>query len=173
MDDKPEGLVRQFHRGLLVLPNCAGCPLEGDKQIHPEGDPTAHVAIVGEAPSYYDGLHDRVFSGTAGRFLDIMLANAGAERSEFWFTNTILCRPKSITEANGNVINPEQVARKAATFCRPRLQGELSVVKPRMVIGFGSESVRALYEPTETIKGRRGGVHRINLAAQLGSGEAK
>lgn len=170
LDEKPEGLVRQFHRGLLVQPNCEGCPLQGEKIVPPEGDPTATVAIVGEAPGYYDSLQDRVFASSAGKFLDILLHRAGAERAEFWLTNTVLCRPKPVPDTDGSILNPDQVARRAAAFCRPRLLGELAIVKPKAIVGFGSETVRSVYDSSASLKGRRGGIHQISLAAQLAQG---
>ena len=164
MDDNSDDVARPFHRGLLVQPNCDGCPLQGEAIVPPEGNPNATVAIVGDFPGYNEASQGRVFTATVGRLLDVLIHRAGAERSEFWITNAVLCRPKTTPQSNGELLNPDQVARRAAQFCRSRLIGELQIIKPKAIIGFGSESVRSLYGSGASLKGRRGGIHKISLA---------
>jgi uracil-DNA glycosylase len=166
MSDK-DGIVRPFHRGLLVQPNCDGCPLQGEKIIPPEGDPTADVVIVGESPGYNEVQQGRPFVGVSGKFLDILLDRAGAERGEFWITNSILCRPKTVPQDNGELLSPDQVVKRAAVFCRSRLIAELQQVKPKSIIGLGGQSVRSVFHPTASMKGRRGGIHTIDLQEKL------
>jgi DNA polymerase len=122
---------------------------------------------VGEYPGYNEVQQGRPFVGVAGKFLEILLDRAGAERSQFWITNTILCRPKTIAQGSGEPLNPEKVARRAALFCKSRLIAELQVVKPISIIGFGGQTVRSLYLTSGSLKGRRGGIHTISLQQKL------
>lgn len=157
-----DGIVYAFHRGLLSQPECEGCPLQGAKIIPPEGNPHARIAIVGEGPGYGDEQDGRPFTGPAGKFLNRMLTQAGITREEVWLTNTILCRPK-VCMVEGKPVAPENVLRLASKYCKSRLDAELAVIRPRVVVGLGAQSVRSIYAPNATLKGRRGAIHTIDL----------
>lgn len=153
-----------FHRGLLVQPDCAGCPLEGEIKVPPEGNPNAKLAIVGESPGSTEEELGRPFVGASGQFLDHLLKQAEIERHELWVSNTTLCRTRTKT-VDGVVLNPDQVLRRAAVHCRPRLMAELAIVNPRVIVGLGTQSVRSIYNSKASMKGRRGAVHEIDLVA--------
>ena len=153
-----------FHRGLLVQPNCTNCPLRGERIVPPEGNPHAKVAIVGEAPGTQEVMDGRPFIGPTGQYVDKMLSQIGTSRFYFWITNAALCKPKTV-KYQDKLLNADQALRIAAEHCRPRLLAELRVVNPKVVLGFGAQSVRSVYDPKSTMKGRRGGVHVIDLGA--------
>lgn len=158
MDD----VAHVFHRGLLAQPDCAGCPLEHSKKIPPEGNPHARIAIVGEGPGYVEELEGRPFVGPAGQLLNRLLAQADIQREAVWITNSTLCKPK-VCIVDGKPMAPENVVRLAAKFCKSRLDAELAIVKPRVIIGLGAQSVRSVYAPSATMKGRRGAIHTLDL----------
>jgi len=104
----------------------------------------------------------RLFVGPSGVFLDKILARAEVSRAELWLTNAVLCKPKTVT-IGAKILNPDQVLRMAADHCRGRLIDELRIVKPKAIVGLGSQAVRSVYAPTASLKGRRGGIHSISL----------
>jgi uracil-DNA glycosylase family 4 len=158
MDDT----AHQYFRGLIATPDCKGCPLEGSKKILPEGDPRARLAIVNDGPSYEDEATGRCFSGTNGQMLNRLLVRAGIERESLWLTQTHLCKPKTVV-IDDKPIAPDVVSRLAAKHCKARLDEELATVRPRVVIGFGAQSVRSVYAQGASLKGRRGAIHTLDL----------
>ncbi|MBV8456518.1 MAG: uracil-DNA glycosylase [Acetobacteraceae bacterium] len=72
-----------------------GCPLR-DSAAHtilPEGDATARLIVVGEAPSADDDRAGRVFAGPLGEFLDRTLATIGLTREDLLLTPLLPWRP--------------------------------------------------------------------------------
>lgn len=153
----------EFHRGLVARPDCRGCPLAGSKIVPPEGNPRAKIAIVGEGPSRYASDQGRVFVGPTGNLLDKLLDRADIERNSVWLTNSHLCATK-VVEIDGKVTTPDQVSRLAAKHCKSRLDEELSIIRPRVIIGLGAQSVRSVYAQNASLKGRRGAIHTLDLA---------
>lgn len=152
----------QFFRGLVAQPKCAGCPLEGSKKVPPEGNPHAMIAIVGEGPGYLEEIEGRPFTGPSGQFLNTLLVRAGIDRSTLWITNTTLCKPKTVI-IDGKPQNQDVVVRLAAKYCKSRLDEELFKIRPKVIVGLGSQSVKSLYSSSASLKGRRGAIHALDL----------
>lgn len=159
-------IATTFHRGLLTQPNCEGCPLQGSKIIPPEGNPHAKLALVGDAPGFYDVQNGASFQGPPGVFLDKLLSRAGVERNQVWLTNVVLCKPKTVQEGD-KPLNPDQVIRRAMVHCNSRLISELRMVNPKVVLGLGAHAVRGILDPSLSMKGRRGAIHPIDLTVKL------
>jgi DNA polymerase len=168
MDEK-DGPVHQFVSGLLAQPDCSKCPLQGERIVPPEGNPRASIALVGEWPGGRETQEGRPFLGLAGKLLDVLLEQAGLDRHEVWITLATMCKPRSAT-VNGVKLNAEKVVKIAAEHCRPRLQAELRIVRPKVIIGLGTQAIRSVYDAKASMKGRRGAVHVLDLAGTPGSG---
>jgi uracil-DNA glycosylase len=72
-----------------------GCPIR-DSAAHtilPEGDATARLVVVGEAPSADDDRAGRVFAGPRGEFLDRTLATIELTREDLLLTPLLPWRP--------------------------------------------------------------------------------
>ena len=74
---------------------CVKCPLCESRTIAVPGDgkPSAKVMIIGEAPGKEEDESGHPFVGSAGRFLNHVLEGTGIDRSDFFITNTVKCRP--------------------------------------------------------------------------------
>lgn len=158
-----EDIAYEFHRGLVATPDCRGCPLAGSKIIPPEGNPRAKIAIVGEGPDYQARDSGRPFVGASGSLLDKLLRRADIDRTSVWLTNSHLCATK-VAEIDGKIVTPDQVSRLAAKHCKSRLDEELAIIRPRVIIGLGAQSVRSVYAQNASLKGRRGAIHTLDLA---------
>lgn len=158
-----DDIAYEFHRGLVAHPDCTNCPLRGSKIVPPEGNPRARIAIVGEGPGHQEEMVGAPFQGPSGALLNRLLSQAGISRSEVWITNTSLCKPKTV-EIDGKVIAPDQVVRISAKHCKSRLDAELAIIRPRVIIGLGAQSVRSVYAQNASLKGRRGAIHTIDLS---------
>lgn len=152
----------QFFRGLVAQPKCAGCPLEGSKIVPPEGNPHASIALVGEGPGFHEDQEGRPFVGPSGVFLNTLLLRAGIDRSTLWITNATLCRPRTVI-IDGKPQNQDVVIRLAAKYCKSRLDEELFKIRPKVVVGLGSQSVKSLFSSSASLKGRRGAIHELDL----------
>src|ERR1051326_8523574 len=105
-----------------------GCPLcklsrTRKSAVPGEGQVSAKLMFIGEAPGKNEDLKGRPFVGAAGRILDEAMKNAGLERSEVFITNVVKCRPP------GNRV-PEEEERLA---CRPYLQRQMLLLSPKNI----------------------------------------
>lgn len=165
-DEDDATVAKPFFRGLLVQPDCTNCPLKDSKMVVPEGNPRARIAFVGEGPGYMEVQQGRPFVGPSGTLLNKMFTDAGIVREDVWITNATLCRGKTV-QYGGKTLSPDQAAKMAADHCRPRLIQELRIVKPKVVVGLGAQAVRSVYDKTASMKGRRGGIHILDLDEAL------
>lgn len=74
---------------------CVKCPLceSRTNAVPGDGKPTAKVMIIAEAPGKDEDETGHPFVGSAGRFLNHVLEGTGLDRSDFFITNTVKCRP--------------------------------------------------------------------------------
>ncbi|MFN3421301.1 MAG: uracil-DNA glycosylase, partial [Armatimonadota bacterium] len=114
--------LEELHQQILV---CTKCPLaKGRTQAVPgEGNPSAKVMFIGEAPGEQEDAQGRPFVGPAGRFLNELLALAGLSREEVFITNTVKCRPPN----NRTPSNEEMAA------CHPYLEAQIALIQPKVI----------------------------------------
>ena len=74
---------------------CTKCPLWESRRLAVPGDgkPSAKVMIIGEAPGREEDESGHPFVGATGRFLNHVLEDTGLDRSDFFITNSVKCRP--------------------------------------------------------------------------------
>src|SRR5919202_538494 len=116
-----------------------GCPLcklsrTRKNAVPGEGQVSAKLMFIGEAPGKNEDLKGKPFVGAAGRILDQALEKAGIERSKVFITNVVKCRPPS------NRV-PEEDERRA---CRPYLQRQISVISPKIICILGSTAYASI-----------------------------
>src|SRR5436190_23175072 len=71
------------------------CRLHQSRTLAVPGDGkfNAKVMIIGEGPGREEDESGHPFVGAAGRFLDHVLEGTELERSDFFITNIVKCRP--------------------------------------------------------------------------------
>ncbi len=107
---------------------CKRCPLHQTRTNVVFGDgPPSPVVLVGEAPGYWEDRQGKPFVGAAGKFLNSLLERAGLRREKVYICNTLKCRPPG----NRDPL-PEEIEA-----CKPFLIGQLSLIKPRVVVALG------------------------------------
>ncbi len=118
-----------------------------------EGNPYAHVVLVGEAPGEQEDRQGRPFVGRSGQLLDRLLAEAGLDRSDVWITNTVKARPV-LFEGNKKRNRAPKVSEvKAWSSC---LHEELRMIRPRALVGLGAVAGQALVGKDFKITRQRG-----------------
>jgi uracil-DNA glycosylase family protein len=122
---------------------CRACPLweTGTQTVFGEGSAGAAVMLVGEQPGdQVDGV-GRPFVGPAGRLLDEALVEAGIDRAATYVTNAV---KHFKWEPRGKRRIHAKPAWSELTACRPWLEAELAVVKPRVVVCLGATAAQSL-----------------------------
>lgn len=134
--------------------SCAHLMGEGATQIVPgEGNPSADVMLVGEAPGEEEDRQGRPFVGRAGKLLEQVLATAGFDRRDLWITNTVKSRP--VAFEGGRARNRPPTAAEVEAW-RPCLEAELRLIRPKLLVGLGAVAGRALVAPQFKITRQRG-----------------
>ena len=122
---------------------CKACPLwrTGTQTVFGEGLTKATVMLVGEQPGDQEDKQGRPFVGPAGRILDQALEQAGIPRDEAYVTNVVKhfkWQPKGKRRIHAKPTWTEQAA------CRPWLEAELTVVRPRVLVCLGATAAQSL-----------------------------
>lgn len=128
---------------------CVACPLAAGRTqvVFGVGDPTAGVMLVGEAPGREEDLAGEPFVGRSGKLLDRLMAEElGLERRDCYIANVVKCRPPG---------NRDPLPLEVAT-CRHYLEGQVQLVRPRVVVTLGNFATRALLGRTEGVTKLRG-----------------
>ena len=122
---------------------CRACDLwrNATQTVFGEGSERAEVMMVGEQPGDREDLEGRPFVGPAGRVLDKALEEVGIDRDLVYMTNVVKhfkWRPRGKRRIHQKP-NAEEIRA-----CRPWLESELALVKPRVLVCLGSVAAQAL-----------------------------
>jgi uracil-DNA glycosylase len=122
---------------------CRGCHLwqVGTQTVFGEGAEHAEVMFVGEQPGDYEDRAGRPFVGPAGKVLDEALAEAGIERTTTYVTNAV---KHFKWQARGKRRIHQKPNWAEMTACRPWLEAELEVVRPRVLVLLGATAAQTL-----------------------------
>ena len=122
---------------------CKACPLweRGTQTVFGEGTRTAEVMLVGEQPGDREDLAGGPFMGPAGRILDKGLAQAGLDPRKAYVTNVV---KHFKWEARGKRRIHKKPNMAEISACRPWLDAEISVVKPKVIVALGATAAQAL-----------------------------
>lgn len=96
-----------------------------------EGNHNAQIVFIGEAPGKNEAKLGRPFCGASGKFLDVMLASIGLDRSSVYITNLVNDRPTDNRDPS-----PEEIAEYTQILCRV-----LKVIRPAIVVTLGRLSM--------------------------------
>jgi len=124
-----------FARLSEEIRGCTLCPLAKSRiqAVVYRGSLTPHVVFVGEAPGADEDRLGIPFVGRAGRVLDRAIESLGPALGEFGVLNVVKCRPPA------NRFDP-----RAARACRPYLDRQIALLRPRVVVPLGRHALAAL-----------------------------
>ena len=122
---------------------CRGCHLwqVGTQTVFGEGAAKAEAMFVGEQPGDQEDKAGRPFVGPAGRVFDDALEAAGIDRSTTYVTNAV---KHFKWQARGKRRIHQKPNWAEMTACRPWLEAELAVVKPRVLVLLGATAAQSL-----------------------------
>ena len=122
---------------------CRGCDLwqVGTQTVFGEGAQHAEVMFVGEQPGDQEDQQGRPFVGPAGRVFDDALVAAGIDRGTTYVTNAV---KHFKWQARGKRRIHQKPNWGEMTACRPWLEAELEVVRPRVLVLLGATAAQTL-----------------------------
>lgn len=131
---------------------CTQCRLHETRQqvVFSDGNPSADLVVVGEAPGANEDATGVPFVGVAGQFLDLLLATLDLSRKDsVYICNVLKCRPP------GNR-NPQPGEIEA---CMPFLVKQIELVSPKALLAVGTFSAQFLTGQQKALGKLRGEVH--------------
>ena len=134
---------------------CKACDLwrTGTQTVFGEGRTKSAILFIGEQPGDKEDLAGRPFVGPAGALLDRSLEEAGIDRSTVYVTNVV---KHFKWEPRGKRRIHKKPNAVEITACRPWLEAEIRVVKPRVIVCLGSTAAQAVIGPKFRVSVQRG-----------------
>ena len=145
--DSLDEIAKKVHK-------CTRCPLyeTATKGVPGEGNPKAKLVCVGEAPGAKEDETGRPFVGQAGQLLNKILAAIDLNREDVFICNVLKHRPPG----NRNP-RPEEVEA-----CSPYLIRQLELIKPKVIVAFGTFAAQTLLNTKTPIGQLRGLMHKYH-----------
>jgi uracil-DNA glycosylase family protein len=142
---------------------CRACPLwrNATQTVFGEGSASAEIMFVGEQPGDREDIEGKPFVGPAGRLFDRALEDAGIDRRRVYVTNVV--KHFKFTRRGKRRIHKKPAAEEISA-CRPWLQTELDLVKPRVLVALGATAAQALLGRGFRVTTQRGQFVESDLA---------
>ena len=123
--------------------SCQACDLYklGTQTVFGEGAKKAALMLVGEQPGDQEDLAGHPFVGPAGKLLDKALAQAGIDRTNVYVTNVV---KHFKWEPRGKRRIHKKPSASEISACRPWLDTEIQLLKPRAIVCLGATAAQAL-----------------------------
>ncbi|HXM35059.1 MAG TPA: uracil-DNA glycosylase, partial [Pyrinomonadaceae bacterium] len=125
------------------LGECTRCPLcqERTNIVHTDGNKSARLMFVGEAPGADEDAQARPFVGRAGQLLTKIIEAIGLKREDVLIGNVNRCRPP------GN----RAPTQEEASMCKPFLLREIAAARPEVIVVLGNTAMKNLLGTREGI----------------------
>ena len=131
--DKREKLEK-IHKKWFEKCEC-GLKKTATQPVPGDGNPSAEIVFIGEAPGRSEDEQGRPFVGAAGKFLAEMLSLINLKREEVYITNIVKYRPPN----NRDPLPEEKSA------CREWLLEELKIISPKVIIFLGRHAMNNFF----------------------------
>ncbi|HEV7922953.1 MAG TPA: UdgX family uracil-DNA binding protein [Thermoanaerobaculia bacterium] len=134
---------------------CKACDLWriGTQTVFGEGPAKAVVMFIGEQPGDKEDLAGRPFVGPAGALLDKALEEAGIDRKQVYLTNVV---KHFKWEPRGKRRIHKKPNGEEITACRPWLDAEIRLIKPRAIVCLGATAAQAVIGSKFKVSVQRG-----------------
>lgn len=120
--------------------------------------------LVGEQPGDKEDLQGQPFVGPAGALLNKALEEAGIDRGDTYVTNAI---KHFKWEPRGNRRIHKKPNSLEIAACRPWLDVEIKLVKPRVIVCLGATAAQTLLGRTFRVTQQRGQVLPFGAATHI------
>jgi DNA polymerase len=143
--------------------DCQACDLwkKGTQTVFGDGRSRSKVMFVGEQPGNEEDLTGKPFVGPAGRLFDSALEEAGIDRKQTYVTNVV---KHFKWEPRGKRRIHKKPNAQEISACRPWLEAEIALVKPKIIVALGATAAQALLGPKFRVTKQRGEFIESTLA---------
>ena len=140
-----------------------GCTLCGlsktrTQTVFGQGNASARLVFVGEAPGFEEDKQGLTFVGRAGQLLTKMIIAMGLSREQVFICNVLKCRPPG-----NRYPAPDEIEA-----CQPYLREQLRIIHPEVIVTLGAPASKTLLNSTQTIGKLRGRFHEYHLTDASG-----
>lgn len=111
-----------------------------------DGNPNTPILFVGEGPGEQEDLTGVPFVGAAGQLLTQMLEIIDLDRSQYYITNIVKCRPPRNRD-------PQQSEQDA---CIGYLRSQVRMIRPKIIVCLGRIAAMKLIDPNFRITRQHG-----------------
>ena len=145
---------------------CTACHLyrRATQTVFGEGPKHAPIMLVREQPGDYEDVAGRPFFGPAGKIMDRALEEAGIDREHVYVTN-------AVKHFNWEPRGKRRIHKKPnaceIAACRPWLEAEIHLVKPKLVVCLGATAAQTVFGPSFRVTRERGKVLSSKLAPKV------
>jgi len=138
-----------------AVQRCEGCPLYANatQAVFGEGLKRSEVMLVGEQPGDQEDLAGAPFVGPAGKVLDRALEEAGIDRRKAYVTNAV---KHFKWKARGKRRIHDKPTWTESMACRPWLDAEIALVKPRALVLMGATAGQSVLGKSFRVTQHRG-----------------
>jgi uracil-DNA glycosylase len=148
--------------------DCKACDLwkNATQTVFGEGPANAQIMLVGEQPGDIEDRKGHPFVGPAGKILDEALREIGLDRREVYVTNVVKHFKWSPAERGKRRIHKKPRLSEIQA-CRPWLDAELEVVKPKVLVCLGASAAQSLLGKAFSVMRQRGQFVDSSLAPRV------
>jgi uracil-DNA glycosylase len=134
---------------------CRECPIGefATQSVTGEGNPKAHLMLVGEQPGDQEDLQGHPFVGPAGRMLAKALDEAGVPKEQCFVSNAV---KHFKFELRGKRRIHKTPTQREAAACLHWLEDEIALVRPEAIVALGSTAARSLLGRAVPVMAERG-----------------
>jgi uracil-DNA glycosylase len=138
-----------------IAAGCKACDLylRGTQTVFGEGPKKAEIMLVGEQPGDAEDIAGHPFVGPAGKLLSRALEQAGIDRNTVYLTNVV---KHFKWEPRGKRRIHKKPSAGEIGACRPWLEIEIALVRPRVLILLGATAAQAILGATFKVSRQRG-----------------
>ncbi|HZD41831.1 MAG TPA: UdgX family uracil-DNA binding protein [Terriglobales bacterium] len=135
--------------------SCQGCDLykNATQTVFGEGPKAATVIFVGEQPGDREDRAGKPFVGPAGRLFDKALEESRIKREQVYVTNAVKhfkWKPQGKRRKHEKPLMSEIMA------CRPWLEAEMEMIRPRVVVCLGATAAHSVFKKRLPVRRLRG-----------------
>lgn len=118
------------------IKDCQRCRLYSSRStlVFGDGNESADLMFVGEAPGFHEDRQGKPFVGPAGKLLNELLEEIGLKREDVYITNIVKSRPP-----NNRDPLPDEVEA-----CKPYLIEQIRIIKPKIIATLGAHATRTM-----------------------------
>src|SRR5213596_2887886 len=145
---------------------CTACHLHkhATQTVFGEGPRQTPIMLMGEQPGDYEDVAGKPFVGPAGKIMDRALGDAGIDRTQVYVTNAV---KHFKWEPRGKRRIHQKPNSREIAACRPWLEAELRIVKPKLVVAMGATAAQTIFGPGFRVTRERGKVLSSKLAPKV------